>query len=185
MSDLPDLAFERNAHGRGYVRIAGLDEAGRGCLAGPVVASAVVLPAGLAIPGVNDSKKLSPAKREVLYDEILKSALGFGVGIAESEEIDRINILNATRRAMERAVAGVSVSPEHLPPDYLLIDALPLPGIPLPQEALIKGDARSHTVAAASIVAKVTRDRMMREYHRIYPQYGLLSNKGYGTLEHR
>jgi ribonuclease HII len=143
------------------------------------VASAVVFPSGIRIPGVNDSKQLTARQRERLYEAILDAAADVGVGSADHGEIDRINILNATRLAMERAVAALTV-----PPDYLLIDALSLDRLTLPQEALIKGDCRCHAIAAASIVAKVTRDRMMVEYHRTFPQYRLYAHKGYGTRDH-
>jgi ribonuclease HII len=156
-----------------------LDEAGRGPLAGPVVAAAVVLPRRCLPAGLNDSKQLTEAERERLYDEILQRAIGVGVGRASEREIDAMNILEATRLAMGRAIQALPAAP-----DYLLLDALELPAIHLPQRAVIKGDTLSVSIAAASIVAKVTRDRLMGEYHRQYPQYNFQAHKGYGTAEH-
>ena len=179
-NNLPDLSFEEQAHREGYTLIAGLDEVGRGSLAGPVVSSAVIFPRGVRVPEVNDSKKLSASKREFLFLAITAAATDIGVGLADSEEVDRLNILNATRLSMERAIAAMTVSP-----DFLLIDAVTLKRIALPQRAIVKGDTLSHAIAAASIIAKVTRDRMMADYHDLFPQYNLLSNKGYGTVEHR
>lgn len=173
------LFFERDAQTAGFVRIAGLDEAGRGPLAGPVVAAAVVLPEGMLIPDVRDSKKLSPSQRDRLYDVILQNALGCGIGIVDERTIDDVNIYQASIIAMERAVDGIDPQP-----DFLLIDALSLPRTPIRQQALIKGDCRSHSIAAASIVAKVTRDRIMVELHRTFPQYLFHKHKGYGTREH-
>jgi ribonuclease HII len=163
----------------GASRIAGLDEAGRGPLAGPVVAAAVVLPDGLLIPGVTDSKKLTGRQRDRLYDVIIASAVAYGVGSADERTIDEVNILQATLIAMERALQAIIPSP-----DYLLIDALRLPRTSVPQKAIINGDCLSHSIAAASIVAKVTRDRMMCELHERYPQYNFHKHKGYGTKEH-
>ena len=173
------LAFERSARASGHCRIAGLDEAGRGPLAGPVVAAAVVLPPDLLITGVTDSKKLAEPERERLYDLILKLALSHGVGIVDERTIDEVNIYQATIIAMERALEGVNP-----PPDFLLIDALTLPRVPIPQNPLIKGDLRSHSISAASILAKVTRDRLMQELHEKHPQYNFHKHKGYGTQEH-
>jgi ribonuclease HII len=170
--------FERIGFAQGFHRIAGLDEAGRGPLAGPVVAAAVVLPKDVVLPGLRDSKKLTALQRERFFDEIGRCA-AIGVGIVDPEMIDRINILEATRLAMTRALSSLSVRP-----DYLLIDALTLPGLPMPQRALIRGDDLSQTIAAASVVAKVTRDRLMLEYDRLYPEYHFRSHKGYGTAEH-
>jgi len=175
----PTDEFELEARRCGYRRIAGLDEAGRGPLAGPVVAAAVILPRRCRLAGVDDSKQLSESEREKLYVVIRRRAVGIGIGSASHEEIDRLNILEATRLAMHRALA--SVEP---PPDCLLIDAVSLPGSPLPARPIIKGDALSVSIAAASIIAKVTRDRLMAEYHRIHPQYNFLSHKGYCTEEH-
>lgn len=160
--------------------LAGVDEAGRGPIAGPVVAAAVVLPPGAAIPGVNDSKKLTEAKREELYALILKTALSVATCIIEAEIIDRINILAATHQAMIGAVEKLDVRP-HL----VLVDGLPVPHFPYPQLALIDGDARSLSIASASIVAKVTRDRIMREMEKAHPGYGFDRNKGYCTRSHK
>jgi len=171
--------FERMGFSEGYHRIAGLDEAGRGPLAGPVVAAAVILPKDALLPGLRDSKKLSAIQRDRFFDEIGRCAAAIGVGIVDSEMIDRINILEATRLAMTRALSGLAVRP-----DYLLIDALTLPGLPVPQKALIRGDDLSQSIAAASVVAKVTRDRLMLEYDRLYPDYHFRSHKGYGTSDH-
>lgn len=176
---LPDLSFEQEAGRQGFRFIAGIDEAGRGSLAGPVVAAAVILPTGLMIAGVNDSKKLTPGRREVLYQIILRHALATGIGIVGSEDIDRINILRATIRAMEMAVKDLQV-----PPDYLLIDAVALPESRIPQRPIIKGDTLSVSIAAASIIAKVTRDRLMTEAHSLSPQYNFMTHKGYATKDH-
>lgn len=175
----PTYDFEVEARRCGYRRVAGVDEAGRGPLAGPVVAAAVILPARCRLTGVNDSKQLTASEREDLYNTIFQRAIGVGVGIATEQEIDTLNILQATRTAMRRAIAGLAVEP-----DCLLTDAVELPGVEIPLRAIIKGDALSRSIAAASIVAKVTRDRLMVDYHRIYPQYNFLSHKGYGTEEH-
>ena len=177
--EVDPLAFERGARAEGYRLIAGLDEAGRGPLAGPVVAAAVVLPDGLLIPGVNDSKLVDEGARERLYDVIVREALGYGIGVADVATIDAVNILQATIIAMEHAVAALPRRP-----DYLLIDALTLPGITIPQNGIIKGDRRSHSIAAASIIAKVSRDRMMCELHDRHPEYNFKGHKGYGTKEH-
>jgi ribonuclease HII len=173
------LAFERSARASGHRLIAGIDEAGRGPLAGPVVAAAAILPDGLVIPGVNDSKLVDEVDRERLHDVIVREALGYGIGVADVAEIDAVNILQATIIAMERAVAALSPQP-----DFLLIDALTLPRCPIPQNGIIKGDRRSHSIAAASILAKVTRDRLMCELHERFPQYNFKGHKGYGTREH-
>jgi ribonuclease HII len=171
-------SFERKLRAQGFQQIAGIDEAGRGPLAGPVVAAAVILPENFNLPGINDSKKLSVQKREEYFRVIEKEATAIGIGIIGAEEIDSINILQAAKKAMLNALAELSVQP-----DYLLIDAVSLE-TPYPAEALIKGDARSVTIAAASIIAKVTRDRMMKEIGERYPEYGFASNMGYGTSEH-
>lgn len=173
------LFFERSAHQGGAFRIAGLDEAGRGPLAGPVVAAAVVFPEGLLIPGVKDSKQLSEDRREQLYTEITTAAVAYGIGIVDERTIDEVNILQATIIAMERALNCITPLPDHL-----LLDALTLPRISIPQKAIIKGDCLSHSIAAASILAKVTRDRIMRDLHARYPQYNFQKHKGYGTKEH-
>lgn len=162
-----------------YDCICGVDEAGRGPLAGPVVAGAVILPKGCRILYINDSKQLSEKKREELYDVIKEQALAWSVGYASPERIDEINILQATYEAMREAVEGLSVKP-----DILLNDAVTIPGIAVPQVSIIKGDAKSITIGAASIMAKVTRDRMMAEYDKIFPEYGFAANKGYGSKGH-
>ncbi|MES0335141.1 MAG: ribonuclease HII [Candidatus Magnetobacterium sp. LHC-1] len=168
---------DREYHDSGCV--AGLDEAGRGPLAGPVVAAAVVFEAGSYIEGVNDSKKLSEGRRKALFFEIVCCARDIGIGIVDATDIDRLNILNATKMAMKKAVLQLN----H-PPDILLIDALRLPDIDIRQVAIIKGDSKSASIAAASIVAKVLRDSFMLAYHQQYPQYGFNSHKGYGTKHH-
>ena len=159
--------------------ICGIDEAGRGPLAGPVVAAAVILPKELKIPYLNDSKQLSAKRREDLYDIIMEKALAVGVGAASPERIDEINILQATYEAMRQAVAELNIKPQ-----ILLNDAVYIPGLDLPQEKIIKGDAKSLSIAAASVIAKVTRDRMMKAYHEIFPEYGFDKHKGYGSKEH-
>ena len=174
------LQFERAACSEGYVRIAGLDEAGRGPLAGPVVAAAVVLPEGLLLPGVTDSKQLTAQRRERLFQTIIENAAAYGIGIVDERAIEALNIREASLLAMERAVQ--SISP---PPEYLLIDGNALlPRCALPQRPIVKGDCLSHSIAAASILAKVTRDRMMLELDERYPQYLFRKHKGYGTAEH-
>jgi ribonuclease HII len=175
----PTDEFEMEARRRGYRWIAGLDEAGRGPLAGPVVAAAVILPTRCRLAGVDDSKQLSEPERVRLYEVIVQRARGVAVGVATEQEIDHLNILEATRLAMCRALASLT-----LQADYLLIDAVTLPALAIPSRAIIKGDTLSMSIAAASIVAKVTRDRMMVAYHRAYPQYNFRSHKGYGTEEH-
>lgn len=159
--------------------ICGIDEAGRGPLAGPVVAGAVILPKDLKLLYVNDSKKLSPAKREELYAVITRQAICFGTGVVDAERIDKINILQATYEAMKIAIAGLANVP-----DILLNDAVTIPGMAMPQENIVKGDAKSVSIAAASILAKVTRDHMMQAYDTLYPGYGFAKHKGYGTKEH-
>jgi ribonuclease HII len=163
----------------GFGLVAGIDEVGRGCLAGPVVAAAVILRGRRGLEGVNDSKLLTPARREELMRRILRHAAAWSLGSADAGEIDAINILNATRLAMERAVAGLPARPDHL-----LIDAVMLRELPMPQTSIIKGDRISMSIAAASIVAKVSRDRLMEYYDRLYPGFGFASHKGYGTPEH-
>jgi len=175
----PTQEFERVARLCGYRRIAGIDEAGRGPLAGPVVAAAVILPSRCRLLGINDSKQLPAKDREEAYTAILQQAVGVGVGSADVGEIDQLNILEATRLAMRRAVDQLDP-----PPDYLLIDAVVLLGFKVPTKPIIKGDSLSVSIAAASIIAKVTRDRLMARYHEIFPEYGFLSHKGYGTAEH-
>lgn len=159
--------------------ICGIDEVGRGPLAGPVVTCAIILPKDCKILYVNDSKKLSEKKREELYDIIMEQALDVSIGMESPQTIDEINILQATYRAMQKSIRGLKYQP-----DIILADAVTIPDIPYPQEAIIKGDAKSISIAAASIIAKVTRDRMMCEYDELYPGYDFASNKGYGTAKH-
>ena len=162
-----------------YSAICGIDEVGRGPLAGPVVAGAVILPKNCDILYINDSKKLSEKKREELYEEIMEKAISVGLGYASSERIDEINILQATYEAMREAISNLSVLP-----DILLNDAVTIPGIECKQVPIIKGDAKSISIGAASIVAKVTRDRLMVEYDKVFPEYNFASNKGYGSAIH-
>ncbi|MBQ6545343.1 MAG: ribonuclease HII [Lachnospiraceae bacterium] len=171
------MVYEERYASYGYV--CGIDEAGRGPLAGPVVAGAVILDPAKEILYLNDSKKLSPARRDLLYDEIREKAVAFGVGIVGPERIDEINILQATYEAMRRAILSLSVVP-----DVLLNDAVRIPDMLIQQVPIIKGDAKSVSIAAASILAKVTRDRIMLEMDEIYPEYGFAQHKGYGTAEH-
>lgn len=171
--------YENEARKNGFMVIAGLDEAGRGPLAGPVVAGCCVLDPEVMVLGVNDSKKLSEKKRAELFPLIQEKALSYGVGIVDEKVIDQINILEATKLAMKKAIEALSVQP-----DLLLIDALRLPDLAIRQEDIIKGDAKSVSIAAASILAKETRDRIMREYDSVYPEYGFAKHKGYGTKEH-
>lgn len=176
----PHLRHERSLRKRGYNFVAGIDEAGRGPLAGPVSVAAVILPDGFNHKTLTDSKQLSEEEREAIYQELMHcDGICWHVVLVEVEEIDRFNILQATYLGMRRAVAGLAVQPE-----AVLIDGLPVPGFPLPQEALVKGDARSFSIAAASIIAKVTRDRFMRTAAEFHPQYGFDRHKGYGTPEH-
>ena len=172
------LAYERKYYDT-YDFVCGIDEAGRGPLAGPVVAGAVILPKNHKIPYLNDSKQLSEKKREALYDQIMEEAIAVAVGIASPERIDEINILQATYEAMRTAIDGLSVKPQ-----ILLNDAVIIPNVDIPQEKIIKGDAKSLSIAAASIIAKVTRDRMMKAYHELFPEYGFDGHKGYGSKEH-
>ncbi len=162
-----------------YRYICGIDEAGRGPLCGPVVAGAVILPKDCDILYINDSKKLSEKMREVLYDEITKGAVAWGVGIVSPQRIDEINILQATYEAMRAAIDKLKVTP-----DILFNDAVTIPGVDILQVPFVKGDAKSQSIAAASIIAKVTRDRMMEEYDKMYPEYGFAGHKGYGTKAH-
>lgn len=173
------LEFEKAATAKGYKSICGVDEAGRGPLAGPVCAAAVILPEGLILDEVNDSKKLSEKKREKLFDVVRESAIAYNIAFATVEEIEEINILNATMLAMKRAVEGLVV-----PADFAYIDGNRTPDLDIPSEYIIKGDARSMSVAAASILAKVARDRLMLEYVEEYPQYCFEKHKGYGTKLH-
>lgn len=176
----PDREAEVQARAAGYTSICGIDEAGRGPLAGPVVAAAVILPRELELPGLNDSKKLSAAKRERLFESLMGDDRVIKcVAQASVEEIDELNILRATHLAMRRAAEGLNP-----PADFCLIDGLPVPGFPLPSQNIVKGDARCLCIAAASILAKVTRDRLMKELDREYPMYGFARNAGYGTAAH-
>ena len=176
---MPDYEYEAKASSLGYVNICGVDEAGRGPLAGPVYAAAVILPQGLVIEGLNDSKKLSEKKRELLYDKVIESAVAWSVGIATEQEIDEVNILQATYLAMKRAVEGLSVKA-----DFALIDGNRMPPLEIDGETVIKGDSLSMSIAAASIIAKVTRDRFMLELDEKYPEYLFAKHKGYGTALH-
>ena len=170
--------FENELYESGIKYIAGIDEVGRGPLVGPVVTAAVILPRDFYDERINDSKKLTEKKRELLYDVIMENAVSVGIGISSEDVIDEINILEATKKAMIEAVNNLSVKPE-----YLLIDAVKL-NVDIPQTSIIKGDAKSESIAAASIVAKVTRDRMMIELDKIHPEYDFKHNKGYGTKKH-
>ena len=176
---LDTLKFEKIAFSSGFTYVAGIDEAGRGPLAGPVTAAAVILPAGLSITGVDDSKKLTPDKREKLFEIIMAQALSIGVGFMSPADIDRINILQATRRAM--LVAVLQLFPQ---PDYLLIDGISTIDSTVPQKTIKKGDSLSLSISAASIIAKVTRDRFMIEMDSKYPGYGFAGHKGYGSAAH-
>ena len=169
--------FENKYSDLAYV--AGIDEAGRGPLAGPVVAAAVILPKDIFLPFLNDSKKVTEKRRDVLFDEIKQNAIAYGIGIASNTLIDEINILQATYEAMREAINSLEKKP-----DVLLVDAVHIPDINIKQVGIVKGDAKSVNIAAASILAKVTRDRVMAEYDKIYPEYGFASNKGYGTATH-
>jgi len=175
----PTHFFEEAARMCGYRKIAGIDEAGRGPLAGPVVAAAVMLPRRFHLPGLRDSKLVKEPDRESLFGQITQQALGWAAGMASEQEIDVWNILEATKMACQRAIATLSS-----PPDYLLLDALHLNNTTIPQRAIIKGDQLSVSIAAASIIAKVTRDRVMLEYHQRYPQFSFATHKGYPTPEH-
>ena len=176
----PHLRHEREMRKRGYSCVAGVDEAGRGPLAGPVSVAAVILPDSFKHKRLTDSKQLDEDARETIYEELTqREGVCWHVVLVEVDEIDRINILQATYLGMRRAVAGLTQQPE-----AVLIDGLPVPGFPLPQEALVKGDARSFSIAAASVIAKVTRDRFMRAAAALHPQYGFERHKGYGTPEH-
>ena len=177
---LPDFSYEHEANKKGYKFVCGVDEAGRGPLAGPVCAAAVILPDGEQIEGLNDSKKLSEKKREALYDVIVEKALAYAVAYGTLEEIEEFNILNATYLAMNRAIEGLPVKA-----DFALVDGNRVPkDIKIPCETVIKGDAKSASIAAASILAKVTRDRLLLEYDEKYPRYNFKKHKGYGTKEH-
>ena len=170
-------SFEKQYHGRGY--IAGIDEAGRGPLAGPVGAAAVSLPEDAVLMYLDDSKKVTEKRREVLFDQIRESAVSYGIGMASPERIDAINILQATYEAMRQAIAALDPAPA-----ILLNDAVTIPEVGIAQVPIIKGDSKSVSIAAASILAKVTRDRMMKELDTVYPEYGFAKHKGYGTADH-
>ncbi len=174
-----DYTLENELHDQGYSMVCGVDEAGRGPLCGPVVAAAVILPPGLFIDGLNDSKKLSEKKRESLFDRICESAIAYCIAESSVEEINQTNILEATLSAMRRAIQGLSV-----PADFALIDGNVAKNFPLPAKAVVHGDALSPSIAAASILAKVTRDRACLKLDQQYPQYGIARHKGYGTKEH-
>lgn len=177
---MPDFSFEENAKQNGYKFICGVDEAGRGPLAGPVCAAAVILPENIEIEGLNDSKKLTEKKREALFDIIVEKAVSYCVAYGSLEEIEEFNILNATFFAMNRAIEGLSVAA-----DYALIDGNRVPtNIKIPCETIVKGDSKSMSVAAASILAKVSRDRLLLEYDKQYPEYQFAKHKGYGTKLH-
>ncbi len=171
-------AFENDLINQKVKYIAGIDEAGRGPLAGPVVAGCVILPNGYYLPGLNDSKKLTPKKRDEYYDDIINNAVSYGVGIVDVCDIDKYNIYNSTKIAMIKAILSLKVKPKHL-----LIDAMKIE-LDIPQTSIIKGDQKSVSIAAASIIAKVTRDRYMDEMDKLYPEYGFKTNKGYGTKDH-
>lgn len=174
------LKYENEALEKGYTNICGVDEAGRGPLAGPVCAAAVILPKGHIIEGVNDSKKLTEKKREKLFDVIIDECVSYSIAFATVEEIEELNILNATMLAMQRAVEGLDVKA-----DYAMIDGNRLPPLNIPAECIVKGDANSMSIAAASILAKVARDRLCLKYDELYPEYGFAQHKGYGTKLHR
>lgn len=174
------LEFEKEALAKGYKSVCGVDEAGRGPLAGPVCAAAVILPEGVIIDGVNDSKKLSEKKRESLFDVIREQALSYSIAYATVDEIEEINILNATMLAMRRAIDGLDIKA-----DYAMIDGNKIPPLDIDAECIIKGDAKSMSIACASILAKVSRDRLLYKYAEEYPMYGFDKHKGYGTKVHR
>ncbi|MEN8730043.1 MAG: ribonuclease HII [Desulfuromonadales bacterium] len=174
------LFFEEMARRRGYSAVAGIDEAGRGPLAGPVVAAAVILPEDFDLPGLNDSKQISEQKRNQILPMIREQALAIGVGVSRADEIDRINILQATLLGMSRAVKRLPVKP-----DFLLVDGITPVPLEIKQKTLKKGDSRSLSIAAASVVAKVVRDRIMVAYDRLFPEYGFSGHKGYGSQKHR
>ena len=172
--------IEEKLHEKGIENICGIDEAGRGPLAGPVVVAGVIMPRDSFIEGVNDSKKVSEKKREILYDKIIEEAISYSVSIIDYDVIDEINILNATKKGVTEVVKGLNVKP-----DLIIIDALKdIDTCKIPYESIIKGDAKCYSIGAASILAKVTRDRIMREWDKVYPQYGFAKHKGYGTAEH-
>jgi len=172
--------IDKQIYNTGIETICGIDEAGRGPLAGPVVVAAVIMPKDSMIEGINDSKKVSEKKREVLYEQIINEAIAYSVGIIDQKEIDEINILNATKKGLTTAIKGLQVKPQRI-----LVDALTgIDTCQIPYTSIIKGDAKSYSIASASIIAKVTRDRIMREWAQVYPQYGFEKHKGYGTKIH-
>ncbi len=173
------LEIEDKLYSEGYNFVCGVDEAGRGPLCGPVVAAAVILPKDEYIEGVNDSKKLTEKKREKLYDDIMKKAVAASIGISDVDVIEKVNILNATKLAMKQAIEKLSIKP-----DYVLIDGNQMIDINIKAETVVSGDAKSESIAAASIIAKVTRDRMLIEFDKKYPEYGFAKHKGYGTKSH-
>ena len=171
---------ENELRKKGFNKICGIDEAGRGPLAGPVVVASVIMPADSMIEGVNDSKKVSEKKREILYDKIIEQAISYGVAIIGQDEIDEINILNATKKGLTISLQELTVRP-----DLILVDALEhIDTIGIPYESIIKGDAKCYSISCASIIAKVTRDRIMREWDKVYPEYNFAQHKGYGTATH-
>ena len=172
------LAYEKELYAQGIDLIAGVDEVGRGPLAGPVVAAAVILPKACKIPGLNDSKKIPKSKHKEIYEDVLQNAIAIGIGVKDNQVIDQVNIYEATKLAMMEAIGQLEPQPQHL-----LIDAMKL-DLPIPQTSIIKGDANSLSIAAASIVAKVTRDQMMEKFDREYPGYDFAQNAGYGTAKH-
>ena len=176
---MPSFEFEKEKYANGFTAVCGCDEAGRGPLCGPVVAAAVILPRGLEIEGLNDSKKLSEKKRNILFDIIKEKAIAYAIAEASPEEIDEINILNASQLAMRRAVEALSVKA-----DFALIDGNCSRGFSIPTETIIKGDSKSYSIAAASILAKVTRDRQCEELDKQYPEYNIAKHKGYPTKDH-
>lgn len=180
MQEIDWLKYENQAKINGYNSVCGIDEAGRGPIAGPVCAAAVILPQNMIIDGANDSKKLSEKKREELFDVIICKAMSYSIAFSTVEEIEKYNILNATMLAMQRAVAGLDISA-----DFAMIDGNKIPQLNIPAEYIIKGDAQSMSIACASILAKVSRDRLCYEYAKKYPQYGFEKHKGYGTKLHR
>ena len=172
--------IEKVFYNKGIEYIAGIDEAGRGPLAGPVVVASVIMPKDSMIEGINDSKKVSEKKREKLYDIILEEAISYGIGIIYQDEIDEINILQATKKGLTEAVEQMKIKP-----DLIMVDALTvIDTLGIPYQSIIKGDAKCYSISAASIIAKVTRDRIMREWDKVYPEYGFAAHKGYGTAKH-
>ena len=171
---------ENELRKKGFNKICGIDEAGRGPLAGPVVIASVIMPADSMLEGVNDSKKVSEKKREILYDKIIEQAISYGVAIIGQDEIDEINILNATKKGLTISLQELTVRP-----DLILVDALEhIDTLGIPYESIIKGDAKCYSISCASIIAKVTRDRIMREWDKVYPEYNFAQHKGYGTAKH-